>query len=75
MSNHVELISKDNKLVAFKYEVIKLGAKDPNGRRAPIGTVKYEIINADYIISSIGLTPDEIVWNQGVLETYQYLMS
>ena len=69
LSNPVELISKDNKLVAVKYEVMKLGDKDASGRRAPVGTGKYETINADYIISAIGQTPDESVWNAGVIET------
>ena len=69
LSNPVELISKDNKLVAVKYEVMKLGDKDASGRRAPVGTGKFETINADYIISAIGQTPDESVWNAGVIQT------
>ena len=69
LSNPVELISKDNKLVAVKYEVMKLGDKDESGRRRPVGTGKFETINADYIISAIGQTPDEDVWNAGVIET------
>ena len=69
LSNPVELISKDNKLVSVKYEVMKLGDKDESGRRRPVGTGKYETINADYIISAIGQTPDEDVWNAHVIET------
>ena len=69
LSNPVELISKDNKLVAVKYEVMELGDKDESGRRRPVGTGKYETINADYIISAIGQTPDEDVWNAGVIQT------
>ena len=69
LSNPVELISKDNKLVAVKYEVMKLGDKDASGRRAPVGTGKFETINADYIISAIGQIPDESVWDAGVIQT------
>ena len=69
LSNPVELISKDNKLVAVKYEVMKLGDKDESGRRRPVGTGKFETINADYIISAIGQIPDESVWDAGVIET------
>ena len=69
LSNPVELISKDNKLVAVKYEVMKLGDKDESGRRRPVGTGKYETINADYIISAIGQIPDKDVWNAGVIQT------
>ena len=69
LSNPVELISKDNKLVSVKYEVMKLGDKDESGRRRPVGTGKYETIDADYIISAIGQVPDESVWNAGVIET------
>ena len=69
LSNPVELISKDNKLVAVKYEVMELGDKDESGRRRPVGTGKYETINADYIISAIGQIPDNDVWNAGVIQT------
>ena len=69
LSNPVELISENNKLKAVKYEVMELGDKDESGRRRPVGTGKYETINADYIISAIGQTPDENVWNAGVIET------
>ena len=69
LSNPVELISENNKLKAVKYEVMTLGDKDESGRRRPVGTGKFETINADYIISAIGQTPDESVWNAGVIET------
>ena len=69
LSNPTELISKDNKLVAVKYEIMELGSKDESGRRRPVGTGKFETINADYIISAIGQAPDESVWNAGVIET------
>ena len=69
LSNPVELISKDGKLTAVKYEVMKLGDLDDSGRRRPVGTGVYETINADYIISAIGQVPDESVWNAGVIET------
>ena len=69
LSNPVELISKDNKLVSVKYEVMKLGDKDESGRRRPVGTGIYETIKADYIISAIGQIPDNDVWNAGVIET------
>ena len=69
LSNPVELISENNKLKAVKYEVMVLGDKDESGRRRPVGTGKFETINADYIISAIGQIPDESVWNAGVIET------
>ena len=69
LSNPVELIAENNKLKAVKYEVMKLGDKDESGRRRPVGTGKFETINADYIISAIGQTPDESVWNAGVIAT------
>ena len=48
---------------------VKLGDLDDSGRRKPVGTGVYETINADYIISAIGQTPDESVWNAKVIET------
>ena len=69
LSNPVELISQDGKLVAVKYEVMKLGDLDESGRRRPVGTGKYETMNCDYIISAIGQIPDQSVWNAGVIQT------
>ena len=69
LSNPVELISKDGKLVAVKYEVMKLGDLDESGRRRPVGTGKFETMAADYIISAIGQIPDQSVWNAGVIQT------
>ena len=69
LSNPVELISENGKLKTVKYEVMKLGDMDESGRRRPVGTGVYETIDADYIISAIGQTPDESVWNAKVIET------
>ena len=69
LNNPVELITENGKLVAVKYEVMKLGDLDESGRRRPVGTGKYEIMNCDYIISAIGQIPDNNVWNAGVIET------
>ena len=69
LSNPVELISENGKLKTVKYEVMKLGDMDESGRRRPVGTGVYETIDVDYIISAIGQTPDESVWNAKVIET------
>ena len=76
LSNPVELISENGKLKTVKYEVMKLGDMDESGRRRPVGTGVYETIDADYIISAIGQTPDESVWNAKVIETdHDYIKS
>ena len=69
LCNPIGLIKHDHRLKEVEYEVMKLGDKDATGRRKPVGTGKFEIIQADYIISAIGQSPDESVWDSGVIET------
>ena len=48
---------------------MKLGDKDITGRRKPVGTDKFETIKMDYIISTIGQSPDESIWDSGFIKT------
>jgi len=69
LCNPIGLIKADHRVKEVEYEVMKLGDKDSSGRRKPVGTGKFETIKADYIISAIGQTPDESVWDTGIIGT------
>ena len=69
LTNPVEVIGDGGKVKACKCEIMELGEPDESGRRRPVGTGKYEVIDCDYVISAIGQIPDSSVWNVGKIET------
>lgn len=50
----VEILGTDGKVNALKVELMELGEADEKGRRKPVGTGKFEIIEVDSVISAIG---------------------
>lgn len=53
LSNQVKLISKDNKLIAIKYEIMELGDKDESNKRKPVDTDIKKLRNIYYNSSII----------------------
>ncbi len=68
LTNPVEVIG-DGKVEKVKCEIMKLGEPDESGRRRPVGTGEYKIIDCDYVLSAIGQAPDMSIYNVGKLET------
>ncbi len=54
----VEVIGTDGKATALKVELMELGEADEKGRRKPVGTGKFEVIEVDSVISAIGQKVD-----------------
>ena len=54
----VEILGDKGKVKAVKAEIMELGAPDEKGRRKPVGTGKYETIETDAVIASIGQSID-----------------
>lgn len=69
LNNPVEVLGENGKVKAVKCEVMELGEPDESGRRKPVGTGKYEIIECSYVISAIGQVPDMDVYNTGDITT------
>ncbi|PAT02044.1 glutamate synthase (NADPH), homotetrameric [Candidatus Izimaplasma bacterium ZiA1] len=61
LKNPVELIGDKYIVKQVKCEIMELGEPDKSGRRRPIGTNKYEIIDIDSCIISIGQLPNPIL--------------
>lgn len=53
-----EILGKDGKVTGLKVEICELGEPDEKGRRKPVGTGKYEIIEVDSVISATGQKVD-----------------
>ena len=65
----VEILGDKGKVTGLKVEVMELGAPDEKGRRAPVGTGKYETIEVDSVIASIGQVIDWGNLDVGALKT------
>ena len=50
----VEILGKDGKVCGLKVEIMELGEPDEKGRRKPVGTGRFETIEVDSVIGSIG---------------------
>lgn len=65
----VEIIGTDGHVTAIKVELMELGEADEKGRRKPIGTGRYELIEVDSVIGAIGQTVDWGNIDVGALKT------
>ncbi len=63
LKNPVEFIGENYLLKQVKVEIMELGESDASGRRRPVGTNKFEIMDIDSCIISIGQKPNPILKN------------
>ena len=54
----VEILGSNGKVNALKVEIMELGEPDEKGRRSPVGTGRFEIVEIDSVIGAIGQTVD-----------------
>ncbi len=59
--NPVEFLGKDYLLEQVKCEIMELGEEDSSGRRRPVGSNRFETIDIDSVIVSIGQSPNPII--------------
>ncbi len=65
----VEILGADGKVTGLKVEIMELGEPDEKGRRTPVGTGKFEIIEVDSVLSAVGQSIDWGGLDIGKLET------
>ncbi|MBQ7435848.1 MAG: FAD-dependent oxidoreductase [Oscillospiraceae bacterium] len=65
----VEVLGADGKVCGLKVELMELGEPDEKGRRAPVGTGKYETIEVDSVIAAVGQAIDWGTLDVGALVT------
>lgn len=58
LSAPVEIIGADGRVSAIKIEKMALGEPDERGRRKPVGTGEFEIVEIDSVIGAVGQTVD-----------------
>ncbi len=54
----VEVVGDGEKVSGLKVELMELGEPDEKGRRKPVGTGKFEVIEVDSVIGAIGQKVD-----------------
>ena len=65
----VEIIGEEGKVKALKVELMELGEPDEKGRRAPVGTGKFETIEVDSVLAAVGQAIDWGTLDIGALKT------
>ena len=65
----VEIIGEEGKVKALKVEIMELGEPDEKGRRAPVGTGKFETIEVDSVLAAVGQSIDWGGLDIGALKT------
>ena len=69
LSAPVEIIGTDSRVSAIKIEKMELGEPDERGRRKPVGTGEFEIVEIDSVIGAVGQTVDWGTLDVGALKT------
>jgi len=69
LSAPVEIIGTDGRVSAIKIEKMELGEPDERGRRKPVGTGEFEIVEIDSVIGAVGQTVDWGTLDVGALKT------
>ena len=65
----VEIEGADGRVKALRVELMELGEADEKGRRAPVGTGRFETIELDSVIAAVGQTIDWGALDVGALTT------
>ena len=63
-----EILEKDGYVAGMKFEIIELGEPDESGRRRPIGTGKYTVLDVDTVIVALGTGPNPIIQKSAHLD-------
>ena len=65
----VEIEGENGRVKALRVELMELGEADEKGRRAPVGTGRFETVEVDSVIAAVGQTVDWGTLDVGALTT------
>ena len=54
----VEILGQDGRVCGLKVEQMALGEPDEKGRRMPVGTGEFDVLDLDTVLGAIGQMPD-----------------
>ncbi len=61
LHNPVEILGEDGWVKQVKLEKMELGEADESGRRRPVATGEYELVDFDSVIIAIGQSPNPLI--------------
>ncbi|MDD7305970.1 MAG: NADPH-dependent glutamate synthase [Peptoniphilaceae bacterium] len=61
LHNPVEILGEDGWVKQVKLEKMELGQPDESGRRKPLATGEYELVDFDSVIIAIGQSPNPLI--------------
>ncbi len=64
----VEILEKEGYVSGMKFEVMELGSPDDSGRRKPVGTGQYKILDVDSVIVALGTSANPIIQKSAALD-------
>ena len=69
LNGPAEILGENGKVTGLKVELMELGERDEKGRRAPVGTGKFETIEVDSVLAAVGQSIDWGTLDVGELKT------
>ncbi len=69
LNGPAEILGENGKVTGLKVEIMELGEPDEKGRRAPVGTGKFETIEVDSVLAAVGQAIDWGKLDIGELKT------
>ena len=69
LNGPAEILGENGKVTGLKVELMELGEQDEKGRRAPVGTGKFETIEVDSVLAAVGQSIDWGTLDVGELKT------
>ncbi|MGN1124712.1 MAG: NADPH-dependent glutamate synthase [Candidatus Gastranaerophilaceae bacterium] len=64
----IEILGENGYVKGMKFEIMELGEPDESGRRKPVGTGKYTVLDVDSVIVALGTGPNPIIQKSATSE-------
>ena len=62
------ILENDGYVSGMEFEIMELGVPDESGRRTPVGTGRYSILDVDTVIVALGTGPNPIIQKSALAE-------
>lgn len=67
-----EILENEGYVAGMKFEIMELGEPDESGRRSPVGTGEYTILNVDTVIVALGTGPNPIIQKSALMDGIEF---
>lgn len=67
-----EILEKEGYVAGMKFEIMELGEPDESGRRKPVGTGRFAVLDVDTVIVALGTGPNPIIQKSALTEGLEF---